>query len=461
MNTEEYYKQIHGTDYLKRFSACQKILNIHKIPLKIHEIRQVFPYILSKDIYELGISENERLALAERNLKNFINGYGIEQDETKLTANDLNEALLDECYLESPDIERIKKLTDLGADIKAKDKDGETAFMYAVKNEDLILMEFFLSNGADVNSWYPCRRGEEYSETVWLRSLKYASAEYVELMMKYSANLEETDSNNNNVLHIYCDGTPDIAVIKKFIAGGVEINARNSAGYTPLHCLCRHVDKVKCIVFLLENGALVNIRDNRGQTPLHHACRQYQPTIKNVSSLLEAGADPNIKDEEGNTPLHAAVNGKNTRIIDSLMKHKADPFIRNNNGRTAYSIALDKGFIRIGRKISGAKADIDYKTRPEYTVLQRIKNQIITDLKNGKYEYYSNKEGYGEFRYQDGKFVYEWYEMGHDPPERKEFTSNADALKFLFESNHLRHQADTSEIDVFKDILEFLNDKNK
>lgn len=461
MKEEDLYKEIDHSDYLVRFDACQQLLDMHKIPREISEIRKVFPYIISKDLYKLGKKGINRLELAKKNLKTYIQEYHTEKDYSSFSKQELDDALLDECYYQTPNLQRIKKLVSLGADINAKDINSQTAFMYAVRHENFDIMEFFLGKGADINSAYPPPPSEAkgFYCTVWLNVLKYAKPDYIRLMMMHKANLQDKDSDGNNVLHIYCDGTPDFEIVKLFVDNSVEINTQNIEGNTPLHMLCQKRVKTECIAYLLENGAQINIQNDEEKTPLHYACWVYHTESDATEMLLEAGADPNIKDSEGNTPLFTAIYRENENLIKYLMDAGADLSIKNDKGKTAYEIALAKGYLEAAKEIAGDKAETDYKETPDYEELERIKKQIICDLKAGKYKCYSNKEGYARFFYKDGMYVYDWYEEGQEPPVTSTYATDEEALQFLYKHSSLKFIKDPDEIEVYRDILNMLLDK--
>ena len=460
MNEENLYNTIYHHDYLVRYKACQKILDYYEIPLGIAEIRKVFPYIITNDIYNLEEQGINRFELAKNNLKTFVSEYNTHKDYSEFSKEELDDSLLDECYIDSPLLDKIKKLVSLGADINARDQNGQTAFMYAVRHEDFDIMEFFLKNGADTNTVYPPPPAmpDDYN-TVWLQGLKYAEPDYIKLMVRYNANILEKDSENNTVLHVYCDGNPALEILELFVENSVDINAQNSEGNTALHYLCEKKVKTECISTLLENNADSNIQNDEGKTPLHYACWVHGADKNIVEILLHSGADPNIKDIEGNTPLFIAVYRENEKLIKSLVSFGADVSIKNDKGKTAYEIAIAKGYIKVAEKISGDKAKKDYKESPNYNELQQLKKQIITNLKAGKYKYYSNKEGYAKFLYRNGKFFYEWYEMGQEPPETTCYSTEKEALQFLHDHSTSRYTGDPDEIDIYKDILDMLCDE--
>ena len=89
----------------------------------------------------------------------------------------------------------------------------------------------------------------------------------------------------------------DVANLKKLLASGVKVDARDEYGHTPLH-RARTAEIAKV---LLKAGAKVDSRDNKGYTPLHAA-----GDVAAVKVLLKAGAKFDARSTNGVTPLHSA-----------------------------------------------------------------------------------------------------------------------------------------------------------
>ena len=83
--------------------------------------------------------------------------------------------------------------------------------------------------------------------------------------------------------------------IKALIAGGADVNGRDSDGSTSLHYAIRD-GRRKVVALLIEAGADVNAVDGKfGLTPLHHTSDHKKPDI--LQALIRAGADLNAKGE--------------------------------------------------------------------------------------------------------------------------------------------------------------------
>jgi hypothetical protein len=112
----------------------------------------------------------------------------------------------------------------------------------------------------------------------------------------------------------------DLATVKRLIASGANVNARDERGSTPLHYAANQYH-AEVIEFLLENGAQVNAQQDGGTTALHHAVVAKGPEIARI--LLEHGADPNIRAGNGLTALDMAEMMGRTETVKLLNEYNA------------------------------------------------------------------------------------------------------------------------------------------
>jgi ankyrin repeat protein len=201
-------------------------------------------------------------------------------------------------------------------------------------------------------------------------------------MQNEPSQLSEKDSGLINSARI-----GDIGAVKKYLANGANINARNELGETSLHAAAFN-NRFNIVQLLLENGSKINSEDNNGYTPMDmargevsvllgkrggkgnyrtepitEATQPEPPTakapdisihvsagtgnIEAVKQYLAAGTDVNAKDKYGQTPLHRSAMGlsaigqaqgsrrtKRKEVAELLLAKGADVNARDAFGRT-------------------------------------------------------------------------------------------------------------------------------
>jgi len=88
--------------------------------------------------------------------------------------------------------------------------------------------------------------------------------------------------------------------VRWIIQMGVDVNFRDSAGFTPVHsCIERETeDRFEILALLLGAGADINVHGVNGWTPLHLAAVRDDHEM--IRILLEEGADRSIEKDIDN-----------------------------------------------------------------------------------------------------------------------------------------------------------------
>ena len=121
---------------------------------------------------------------------------------------------------------------------------------------------------------------------------------------------ESSSENDTALLSAALNGRAN--AVRRLLAAGADLNARDEDGDTPLHlaALGGDGDTVK---ILLDAGADVSARDDRVYwTPLLPAAARGHAGV--VRQLLDAGADPNAETRDGITALDLAREGGHADI---------------------------------------------------------------------------------------------------------------------------------------------------
>lgn len=110
----------------------------------------------------------------------------------------------------------------------------------------------------------------------------------------------------------------NVVVLKKFVAGGFAVDARDAAGDSALHEAAR-AGAEHAADFLLGQGLAVDLRGAADRTPLMVAAIANRPRM--VRWLLRQGAAPRLKDHDGYSPLMLAVRENSAKAVGEIAIH--------------------------------------------------------------------------------------------------------------------------------------------
>ena len=244
-----------------------------------------------------------------------------------------------------------------GANVNAKDLDGQTALHCAAKRGDEAYAVDLLEKGADIG----VTRGESRHTALHLAA-RQGNPALVRILLNHSVNypvLAQGDSVGDTPLHlaIMFANIDAVAVLVQY---GADVNAVNNGGEAPLQRAVFHLsvwsvpECYTIMEMLVDNGAKVNARDRSGQCALHFAAFRgdvealdrllgYGARIDNAdqdgrtalwfaarsghckatSFLIERGAQVNVQDYE-KSALWEAIYSQHAPVIDTLLKHGAN-----------------------------------------------------------------------------------------------------------------------------------------
>lgn len=187
-------------------------------------------------------------------------------------------------------------LVDAGADRKARDRRGRTAFDAARKIADPRI-DYMLKNfGQPQKPTGPMPWSLEYS-------VMHRQTDVTKMLLALGADPNATGTGGTTPL---ADAAlkGDLDGLRALLARGARPNAVSQAGTQPIHdaALGDNADVIRELVL---QGADVNARTrDEVQTPLHIAASMGK--MKAVETLVALGADLAIKDSKGRTPLDNA-----------------------------------------------------------------------------------------------------------------------------------------------------------
>lgn len=128
--------------------------------------------------------------------------------------------------------------------------------------------------------------------------------------------------------------TQDLETVATLINEGIDVNKKNSEGYTSLH-LAVIWKSEKIIELLLSAGADVNIKNDHDSTALQYALNYPYENFDIIKTLIEAGGDVNSRDSiKGSSALHWSVEQNDINMADYLLTRGANVNLKDYKGQT-------------------------------------------------------------------------------------------------------------------------------
>jgi len=199
-------------------------------------------------------------------------------------------------------------LLEKGADIEARDRNGDTPLIAAAGHGEDDVVRLLLDRGAHI----------EATDNPGLTALIAAACNCAMVDMP--------------------DTYDSVGVL---LERGANVEARDKRGRTALMAAAEW-DRPRQVTLLLDRGAKVDAGDKRGNTALHIAALSARSTNA-VEILLKRGADIEARNEGGDTPLILAASAGDVKVVQLLLDRRADPQARNKQGNTALELARKNG----------------------------------------------------------------------------------------------------------------------
>jgi ankyrin repeat protein len=273
--------------------------------------------------------------------------------------------------------EIVKLLVDVGVDIYRIDSYGNFAVDYAKREE---IKRYLFSKGAMSKSDFQCLKYYDENEAikeenrfiVMLFSAIYAGdEERVKNLIALGADVNAVLMNNNGSLEsplklaVFCG---EVAIVTLLVEAGADINKVDSYGWSILD-YAKNKDVMK---YLIGKGVRSKYGDVTGM--LHAAIRDGK--IDQVKILVELGADVNAK-YDGISSLDLALSRNKIEIAKCLIEHGADVNAGTSTGWTYLHRALSD--FELVKMLVEAGADINKIDKYGHFPLDRAEDEEIKD----------------------------------------------------------------------------------
>lgn len=195
-------------------------------------------------------------------------------------------ALMYACqYCLSPEVVRL--FLQFEPDVNVKDKNGNSAQDYALKNP-------VLAGCADIIA------ALQFDNLLCSDFWKNATIADVADELKQGKNVNMHNASNETPLMLACRYNHDSRVIQLLLQAGADVNAQADLRFnTALMCACRW-NNLEVVKLLVQNGADVNYATTRGYTALM-AAAEYNSDAEVIRFLIANGADVTARDMYKNT----------------------------------------------------------------------------------------------------------------------------------------------------------------
>jgi ankyrin repeat protein len=187
-------------------------------------------------------------------------------------------------------------LIDHGADLEAKDADGDTPLHWTAYYSRLANCRILVSAGADLNSL------NNLELTPLMVAIESANSAVARLLIHSGPGLNFEEFEDLSTFRAVSAGFIEL-VEHRLAAGEADILSRGPEGITLLHAAARS-DTDELLNLMLEKGAPINEQDDFGFSALHYAALWNRP--ETVELLVARGADINRQDSAGRTALQIA-----------------------------------------------------------------------------------------------------------------------------------------------------------
>jgi len=195
------------------------------------------------------------------------------------------------------DTNRIEYLLQHGADINAKDVEGMTSLMHAVKTTDLTLINGLLEYGADPHLQ------DNDGWTASMHAVRQNDGKVMRLLARFKANFDLLNYQGFSALGLAVQDNRSNVAVAMLDRGANASVVMGDSGYTPLIIAAKVGNKVMAQT-LLQYGAKPDEQNTGGFTALMLAAARND--VDMVHLLTRAGANIGIKSAGGKTALMIA-----------------------------------------------------------------------------------------------------------------------------------------------------------
>ncbi|OXU22974.1 hypothetical protein TSAR_008555 [Trichomalopsis sarcophagae] len=235
------------------------------------------------------------------------------------------------------DMKVLQQFVQACPDVNVTDKDGNTILHILVSMTNmnsqseigiLGVVKMLIHKGARIDI------ANKHKENVSHLAAKYKKLHIMKIIPHNETTLNETDSEGNTVFHLLFENSLSfvkdqefMSVFMHLLSLGIIIDTTNSVGKTPLQ-LAAENRQDQILHILLPYANTVDLRDNQGNSLLHcylqsiidYGTTSCEDNLAIVQILLNKGAEVDATNVKGISPVHLALKLRDRDIVLELLE---------------------------------------------------------------------------------------------------------------------------------------------
>ncbi|XP_041923602.1 ankyrin repeat and protein kinase domain-containing protein 1 isoform X1 [Alosa sapidissima] len=284
-------------------------------------------------------------------------------------------------------------LVQQGADVVLGDEDGWAPLHFAAQNGDERAARFLLEHGAppdatEKEQWTPLHlaaqnghegvarvlvarlavidvREGQHGRTPLHMASTYGHLGIAKLLLGKGANPSLPDSAGDCPLHLAVE-EGRVRMVRLLVERGADVTSADARGHTPVHLAAVRGHTLICR-YLLGHGEGTNARTAQGWTPLHLAAlRGHGET---VLALEAQGGEVDARGSQGWTALHLACHHAQDKVVTQLLAAGAKPDLADDAGWTPLHLAARSGCFPSALQLLSRQADVNARNHAQATPL--------------------------------------------------------------------------------------------
>lgn len=280
----------------------------------------------------------------------------------------------------------VKRLLELGADVKTTDNEGADLLMLAASNCDLAQVQEMIDRGLSPDRktksgataiHYLSTTGPRLADPFGGSELDTrGNFEVLKLLHQHGGSLTAADADGNTPLHL-ASLAGSSALVAYLLPNYPDPAVSNLKGESPLHYAASS-GSTQVLDLLIPKYPAADVRDADGRTPLMDAMNGYHREA--FLQLQKAGAEVNATDKSGNSALSDAIADDQIDKARFLVEHGADPkSLRDPGGKLLRAARLfhdrtisPDGYSFLVELFAGLTADINRRDTDGMTALMWV-----------------------------------------------------------------------------------------